>query len=144
MGLIKLPWCYLVEKNPPVARDLWVCKLDKRPPNWSNKYGLKLINIKFNSMTDYQQWNWRGSLIWKKIVKTSVKDTGIMLQADEILFTQMILTTHSRTLDLKTVLMHPLGLMPWSISGPDGSLRKKTLNFHCPICVRESGEHWFR
>ena len=59
-----------------------------------------------------------------KKIKTRVKGKDIILHADRNLFARMILTAQSRTLDLRTVLAHPLGPMPWSMSTPDGSLRK--------------------
>ena len=47
-----------------------------------------------------------------------------MLKADKNLFGMMAVISHSRNLDMKEVLSHPLGSIPWSLATADGTLRK--------------------
>ena len=47
-----------------------------------------------------------------------------MLQADLNLFRNMTISAQSRHLNMREVLSHPLGPIPWSLATPDGSLRK--------------------
>ena len=48
----------------------------------------------------------------------------VILKADRNLFAHMIIIAQSRKLDMKEVLKHPLGPIPWSLATSDGSLRK--------------------
>lgn len=48
----------------------------------------------------------------------------VILKADRNLFGHMIMASQSRNLNIKDVLAHPLGPLPWALSNPDGSLRK--------------------
>ena len=48
----------------------------------------------------------------------------IVLKADCALFAQMIVIAEVRQLNMKEVLSHPLGPLPWSLAAPDGSLKK--------------------
>ena len=48
----------------------------------------------------------------------------IVLNADRKLFAHMILVAENRELDMKEVLSHPLGPLPWSLAYGDGSIRK--------------------
>ena len=57
----------------------------------------------------------------KKIV---TKDKEIMLKADKNIFGMMTVISQSRSLDMKEVLSHPLGPIPWSLATSDGTLRK--------------------
>lgn len=62
-------------------------------------------------------------------VKTSVRmkqgqKKDVILKADRNLFGHMIMASQSRNLNIKDVLAHPLGPLPWALSNPDGSLRK--------------------
>ena len=57
----------------------------------------------------------------KKIV---AKDKVIMLKADKNLFGMMTVISQSRNLDMKEVLSHPLGPIPWSRATSDSTLRK--------------------
>ena len=57
----------------------------------------------------------------KKIV---AKDKEIMLKADKNLFGMMTVISQSRNLDMKEVLPHPLGPIPWSLATSDGTLRQ--------------------
>ena len=49
-----------------------------------------------------------------------------MLKADKNLFGMMAVISYSRNLDMKEVLSHPLGSIPWSLATADGTLRKTT------------------
>ena len=57
-------------------------------------------------------------------IKQKSKGQDIVLHADINLFGHMILRAQSRTLDLRNVLCHPLGPVPWSLAATDGSPRK--------------------
>ena len=57
----------------------------------------------------------------KKIV---AKDKETMLKADKNHFGMMTVISQSRSLDMKEVLSHPLGPIPWSLATSDGTLRK--------------------
>ena len=59
-----------------------------------------------------------------KKVQIKTKGTDVVLHADRNLFGHMILAAQSRTLDLRDVLFHPLGPVPWSLAATDGSPRK--------------------
>ena len=59
--------------------------------------------------------------------RTSVKagqNQEVILRADRKLFAQMIIITESRNLQMREVLSHPLGPIPWSLATPDGLMRK--------------------
>ena len=53
-----------------------------------------------------------------------MKGQNVVLNAYRNLFSQMIQVTESRGLDMKDVLAHPLGQLPWALANADGSLRK--------------------
>ena len=57
-----------------------------------------------------------------KRVKASDKE--VVLRADKNLFSMMTLISQNRELDMKEVLAHPLGPIPWSLACNDGTLRK--------------------
>ena len=60
----------------------------------------------------------------KKVVRVSGKE--IILRADKNLFGNMLIIAQGRKLDMKEVLSHPLGPIPWTLAHPDGSLRSTT------------------
>ena len=60
----------------------------------------------------------------KKVVRVSGKE--IILRADKNLFGNMLIIEQGRKLDMKEVLSHPLGPIPWTLAHPDGSLRSTT------------------
>ena len=62
-----------------------------------------------------------ANVIAKRQSKTA-KD--IVLKADRNLFSHMILVAESRQVNMKDVLAHPLGPLPWALANPDGTLRK--------------------
>ena len=58
----------------------------------------------------------------KQRTKTKQKETA--LKADRRLFGQMVLISTKRNLDMRKVLQHPLGPLPWSLSNSDGTMKK--------------------
>ena len=60
----------------------------------------------------------------KKVKVKSKTSKEIILKADRNLFAQMILIKENRKLQMREVLSHPLGPLPWALSTADGSLRK--------------------
>ena len=56
--------------------------------------------------------------------KVKCKGREIVLKADRNLFGHMIVVAQSRAIDMKQVLSHPLGPIPWALANGDGSLRK--------------------
>ena len=62
------------------------------------------------------------STIGTKTART--KGQNVVMKADRNLFRQMILVAESRSVNLKDVLVHPLGPLPWALANADGSLRK--------------------
>ena len=58
-----------------------------------------------------------------KSKRIAAKDKKIMLKADN-LFGIMIFISQRRNLNMKDVLSHPLGLVPWSLATGDGTLHK--------------------
>lgn len=55
--------------------------------------------------------------------KTSIGNE-IILNSDKNLFSVMKIVVHSRRLDMKEVVGHPIGPVPWALSTADNSLRK--------------------
>ena len=53
-----------------------------------------------------------------------MKGHNVVLKADRNLFSQMILVAESSSVNMKNVLAHPLGPLPWALANADGSLRK--------------------
>ena len=62
--------------------------------------------------------------ITKKRRTEKTQGKQIVLKADRNLFGHMILIAQSRQLQIKDVLAHPLGPLPWTLANSDGSLRK--------------------
>jgi len=58
----------------------------------------------------------------KKQVLT--KDQSITLKVDRSLFGRIIVIAQEQSLQMDTILSHPLGPLPWAFSTPDGLLRK--------------------
>ena len=58
----------------------------------------------------------------KRVREASGKE--IILKADRNLFAHMVIIAQSRKLEMKEVLAHPLGPLPWALAASDGSLRK--------------------
>ena len=60
----------------------------------------------------------------KNSKKTKVPGKDVILKADRRLFGNMVLVATSRNLDMREVLKHPLGPLPWALSNCDGTLKK--------------------
>ena len=58
--------------------------------------------------------------------KTSVTagDRNVIIRADRNLFARLLVIGQSRQMDLKELLTHELGPLPWSLASSDGSLAK--------------------
>ena len=56
-----------------------------------------------------------------------MKDQHVVLKADINLFRQMILVAENRSVNMKDILAHPLGPLPWALAYADGSLRKTNM-----------------
>ena len=58
--------------------------------------------------------------------KTSVAagDRNVIIRADRNLFARLLVIGQSRQMDLKDLLTHELGPLPWSLASSDGSLAK--------------------
>ena len=60
----------------------------------------------------------------KKEKKTKATGKDVILKADRRLFGSMVLVATSRNLNMREVLQHPLGPLPWALSNCDGTLKK--------------------
>ena len=60
----------------------------------------------------------------KKVSVKAGRNQEVILKADRRLLAQMIVIAESRNLQMKEVLSHPLGPLPWSLATPDGLMRK--------------------
>jgi len=78
----------------------------------TTKFHDRLTKLKLKTFSD----------MCKKKVITKGREKDIILHADRNLFGQMILGAQSRRLDIKDVLSHPLGPIPWSLATAGGSL----------------------
>ena len=85
-------------------------RLDDDPPS-----------VKFHDKMTKQRLK-TFSTIGTKTART--KGQNVVLKADRNLFSQMILVAESRSVNMKDVLAHPLGPLPWALANADGSLRK--------------------
>ena len=52
------------------------------------------------------------------------KTKEIVMKADRMLFGNMVLIAQSRKLEMRDVLSHPLGPLPWALSHGDGTMKK--------------------
>ena len=87
-------------------------RLESQPPQ--TKFHDTIPKEKLQTFTDLN----------KKVQVKSKTSKEIILNADRNLFAQMILTAENRKLQMREVLSHPLGPLPWALSTADGSLRK--------------------
>ena len=60
----------------------------------------------------------------KKKNTKKLSNKVVVLKSDNKLFGQMLLVASSRKLDMKVVLQHPLGPLPWSLANCDGTMKK--------------------
>ena len=56
--------------------------------------------------------------------KIRIKEKEVVLKAERNLFGGIVVISQTRQLDMKDVLCHPLGPIPWSLSNVDGTIRK--------------------
>ena len=59
-----------------------------------------------------------------KNVTKNVSNKEQVLRSDNRLFGQMLLVASSRKMNMKDILQHPLGPLPWSLANCDGSMKK--------------------
>ena len=86
-------------------------RLEKDPPVKQFHDTMKLNKLKtFSSMCK------------KKPVKSSGR--AIILKADRSLFGRIIVMSQARSLRMEEIFCHPLGPLPWTLSTPEGLLRK--------------------
>ena len=60
----------------------------------------------------------------KKVSVNAGRNQEVIRKADRRLFAQMIVIAESRNVQMREVLSHPLGPLPWSLATPDGLMRK--------------------
>lgn len=88
-------------------------RLETQPPKI--KFHDPLRKQKLKTFTDLS----------KTVKKVKASGREIILKADRMLFGKMILIAQTRKdLNMKDVLCHPLGPLPWSLATPDGKQRK--------------------
>jgi len=58
------------------------------------------------------------------VERRSKNSRDIVLKAHRNLFSHMILVAESRQVNMKDVLAHPLGPLPWALANADGIQRK--------------------
>jgi len=75
----------------------------------------------------------------KKLPVQTRTAKDIILKADRALFAHMIIIAENRELQMREVLCHPLGPLPWSLSTADASLRKTT---KASLAKDLQGEHF--
>ena len=83
---------------------------------------LKSNKEKFHDPISKLQLKTFTSVVQKK--KSKVKGQEIMIKTDRNLMARMLVAAQTRDLDLRLVLSHELGPIPWSIANADGSLVK--------------------
>ena len=76
---------------------------------------------------------------WKRSQQSTQRHSGmngqnVVLKADRNLFSQMILLAESISVNMKDVLAHPLGSLPWTLANADASLRKTNKAWECISC----------
>ena len=60
----------------------------------------------------------------KKTTSVKIKGQDVILKADRDLFARLAVIATRRQMDMKVVLKHTLGPLPWSIASADGSMAK--------------------
>ena len=86
----------------------------KQPPQ--TKFHVTITKAKLQTFTELN----------KKVQVRNKTSKEIILEADRNLFIQMILIAEIRKLQMREVLSHPLGPLPWALSPADGSSWRKT------------------
>ena len=78
-----------------------------------------------------------------KTVKINIKGKEEILRADRSLFACMAVIAQTREMNMREVLSHPLGPLPWSLATIDGSLAK-TPKSKLVSVWRKMWLHWMR
>ena len=86
-------------------------RLEKEPPGAKDFYAT-LKKQKLKTFTN---------VVTKKV---QCKGNEVILRADRDLFARMIVIAQGRELDMRDVLSHPLGPIPWALANENGWLRK--------------------
>ena len=71
-----------------------------------------------------KRWNLKTFSSINKQKKTKTSNQEIVLKADHRLFGRMVLVAKSRNLQMKEVLQHPLGPLPWALANCDGTPKR--------------------
>ena len=90
-----------------------IFKTERLENNYQKFHG-KMTKMNLKSFSDLKK---KG-----RNVKIHGKET--ILRADRNLFSNMIIAAQSRKLNMREVLCHPLGPLPWSLATPEGHPRK--------------------
>ena len=61
------------------------------------------------------------------------KGKNVVLHADRNLFARLLVIGQSRKMDIKDLLTHELGLLPWSLAALDGTLAKTKKAILCSL-----------
>ena len=72
----------------------------------------------------------------KKVPVKAGKNQEVIIKADRRLFAQMIVIAESRDLQMREVLFHPLGPLPWSLATADGTIHSISFNLYYSWFVR--------
>lgn len=108
---------------PHIASDLLTAKEKGELAYKSYKENrLQTHQQAFNDRLPKLQLKTFSNLDKKRVRKSSNKE--IVLKADHKLFGHMVLIATSRKLNMREVLEHPLGPLPWSLANSDGTLKK--------------------
>ena len=78
--------------------------------------------LKFNDRIPKQKLKTFSDMQRSSGMKTTNRE--VMIKADQKLFGHMVLVASSRNLDMREVLKHPLGPLPWSLANCDGTMKK--------------------
>ena len=83
---------------------------------------IKLRKKPFHDPLPKQKLKTFSDINKRRVPKSTNKETA--LKVDHKLFGHMVLIATSRKLDIRSVLAHPLGPLPWSLGNCDGTLKK--------------------
>ena len=78
--------------------------------------------VKFHDPLKLKKLKTFSSLTKQKKIKTTGR--AVILKADRTLFTRMIIMGQSRKIDVRDLLSHSLGPLPWALATPEGLPRK--------------------
>ena len=78
--------------------------------------------VKFHDPLKLKKLKTFSSLSKQKKIKTAGR--AVILKTDRTLFTRMIIMGQSRKIDVRDLLSHSLGPLPWALATPEGLPRK--------------------